>query len=347
MLNSRKSRILLVAALLACAVIAGAAIYHFTRAPKQLAPAPATAPPALLSDVPADAPILLYIDAAALRRLQIPLASLLGVGGPAPRADRDYARFLRGTGFDYTRDLDQAAIAFWPRDVASSANATSALSANRALAVADGRFDQRKIAAYALETGKLIPHPGRSVYYVPGAPPAAFEFLSAARIAIASGPAPTDVLSLAAVHPNPAALTSRVARISAAPVFAVARLDNLPPGFYNSLSASPQLARLAHGLHNVSFTIQPAPGRLDATLEAECDSIKDAFELASVADFSRLFASTAIADARRRGQLSPAEARLIDALVHQVQITRDDRFVRLTLSIPTELPSAPAAPARR
>ena len=95
-----------------------------------------------------------YIDAANLRKLQnSPLAAALGLASPGPQADRDYANFVRDTGFDYTRDLDHAAIAIWP---ASFGTPDNVLGEDRVLAIADGRFDQQKIRAYALHTGKEI-----------------------------------------------------------------------------------------------------------------------------------------------------------------------------------------------
>jgi len=354
MFASRKSRILLVTALLVC-IAAAAVAFHFLRRSSPLPLPAAGAPPAILSALPSDAPVLCYIDAAALRKLQSPLAAILGLAGPGPRADRDYARFVRGTGFDYTRDLDQVAIAFWPRGIPAGApGARNAFAENRALAIADGRFDPRKIAAYALKTGKLLPRGAQSVYEVPGDPPAAFEFLSDSRIAISSGPRPADLLPLApapadapASHDAPA-LQARLARVGAAPVFALAQADRLPASFYDALGDSSQLARLARSVRNLSFAIQTTATRIDAVLDAQSDSDKDAFELSSMAGFSRLFASAAIADARRRGQLSAGEAQLLDALVKQVRVTRDGRWVRLGISLsPQPSPGGSTAPPAR
>ena len=110
-----------------------------------------------------------YIDVAALRALKnSPLAGLLGLTSPGPEADQEYEEFVRQTGFDYTRDLDKAAIAFWPHSFAVEPG--NGIGENRVLAIADGRFDQQKIKAYALRTGKILPSTNPPVYEVPGNP---------------------------------------------------------------------------------------------------------------------------------------------------------------------------------
>ena len=111
---TKRALIALAAIFLLAAVVAGVYLYRARR------PMPAAAPsilpvPSVLSELPPDAPGVAYLDVAALRKLQgSPLAAMLGLAGANPASDRDYANFVRGTGFDYTRDLDKAAIAFWP-----------------------------------------------------------------------------------------------------------------------------------------------------------------------------------------------------------------------------------------
>ncbi|MFZ3214630.1 MAG: hypothetical protein WA192_01080, partial [Candidatus Acidiferrales bacterium] len=120
-LSSAKRAWIAIAVLLLCLVGAGAAFYFWQNRPLPPivsnvpgVPVAATAPD-ILGQLPADAPVVAYIDAASLRTLQnSPLAAALGLASPGPQADRDYANFVRDTGFDYTRDLDHAAVAFWP-----------------------------------------------------------------------------------------------------------------------------------------------------------------------------------------------------------------------------------------
>ena len=63
---------------------------------------------------------------------------------------------MRDTGFDYERDLDRVAIA-----VIKRAQETPFF------AVADGRFDRKKIAAYASQNGTRETRGGREIFSVP------------------------------------------------------------------------------------------------------------------------------------------------------------------------------------
>ena len=142
---------------------------------------------------------------------------MLGLAGADPTTDRDYADFVRGTGFDYTRDLDKAAIAFWPASHMAPPNIF-----DRVVAIADGRFDQPKIKAYALRTGHVVASGSDSTYDVPGNPPVAFEFLSPTRIILASGKNPASLLGPFKPGPRDPAIQALIDRVAAAPVFAVA-----------------------------------------------------------------------------------------------------------------------------
>ena len=190
-LSSAKRAWIVIAIVLLCLIAAGVAYYFWQARPlppivSTLPGVPAAGPPPdILSQLPADAPVVAYIDAANLRTLQnSPLAAALGLASPGPQADRDYANFVRDTGFDYTRDLDHAAVALWP---ASFGTPENVLGEDRVLAIADGRFDEQKIKAYALRTGKEIVSGSQPVYEVPGNPPVSLTFLSPTRIALAGG----------------------------------------------------------------------------------------------------------------------------------------------------------------
>src|SRR5580700_5720840 len=200
MAMSSTTRAWIVVAILLVGLLGGAAALYFWHN-RPLPPivstvpgAPAAAPPSdILSELPPDAPVVAYIDAASLRSLQnSPLAAALGLASPGPQADRDYANFVRDTGFDYTRDLDHAAIAVWPAGVGTPDNV---LGEDRVLAIADGRFDQQKIKAYALRTGKEIAGGPQPAYEVPGNPLVCLTFLSPTRIALASGRNSTELLA--------------------------------------------------------------------------------------------------------------------------------------------------------
>src|SRR5262249_58666653 len=106
---------------------------------------------------------------------------------PAPQIDDEYAQFLRETGFDYERDLDRVAVAAINR-----ANHTAYF------AIADGRFDRKKLVVYASQSGTHEKQSGHEVLIVPlaaarsatsadanaSALKISFAFLSSTRLAL-------------------------------------------------------------------------------------------------------------------------------------------------------------------
>jgi hypothetical protein len=307
----------------------------------------AIAAPDLLSELPADAPAVGYIDVAALRSLKnSPLAGLLGLTSPGPEADQEYKEFVRQTGFDYTRDLDKTAIAFWPHSFAVEPG--NGIGENRVLAIADGRFDQQKIKSYALRTGKVVPSTNPLVYEVPGNPTVFFQFLSPTRIAIASGNNARHLLA-ESLSPSPrdAVMKARLNRVAGAPIFAVARTDNLPQSFYANFSKAPQLEKLARSVRGLSLAGKPVGNDIAAALDGECDSVKSAFEISTLLDGFRMVGSMALSDPKALQQMTKEQAAFVQALIRQLDISRQDRWVRLRLNITPQMlgdrPSSPLA----
>jgi hypothetical protein len=354
-LSSAKRAWIVIAVVLLCLIGAGVAYYFWQSRP--LPPIVSTVPgvpiagppPDILSQLPADAPVVAYVDAASLRTLQnSPLAAALGLASPGPQADRDYATFVRDTGFDYTRDLDHAAIAAWPARFGAPENV---LGEDRVLAIADGRFDQQKIIAYALRTGKEVPHSSQPVYEVPGNPPLSLTFLSPTRIALAGGRNPTDLL--ARVNPKASsastrgpAMQSRIQRVAGAPMFAVARTERLPQSIYAPLHNSPQLEQIARSVQAITLAGQPDRDNLKLTLDAECDSLKNAVQLAFLLETGKMAGSMALSDPRTRRQMTKEQFMFLAALINRATIDHQNKVVRLTLEItPDMLATAPPKPA--
>src|SRR5713226_5508065 len=175
--------LLIVAALGLCAAgILYEVLHHKPEAP------PAGTPPALLDFAPQDSTVFVYADLAALRAS--PFLAQLAALAPAPNTDRDYAEFVRATGFDYERDLDRAVLAVRPKG-----------NDSETFAVADGRFDIKRITAYALRTGKRATQGGKEVIIVPEkapAKPVAFTFLSEHRILLTNAESFWPLLAQAA-----------------------------------------------------------------------------------------------------------------------------------------------------
>ncbi len=326
-MTSPQKRRLLIALLATIAVIAG--VVYLYRARRAASPATAALAPNILNLLPPHAPAIAYIDAAALRGFQnSPLAAILGLTQAGPQPDRDYQDFIRDTGFDYTRDLDTAAIALWPA-ISSSGD----ISENRVVAIADGRFNESKIKAYALRTGRVVTRNPRSIYEVPGNPPVSFEFLSSTRIALASGAGSDSFLPVSTSSPPDPAMQTRINRVAGAPIFAVARTDNLPPEFYESLRSSPQFQSLARNIQGLAVAGRPDHDLIHLTLDAECHSMKNAVELVTLLDSLRIFGPVALADPKTRRQMTPAQISLLETLVNKTKISREDRVVRLSLDL--------------
>jgi hypothetical protein len=326
---------MVVAAIALVAVIAGALYFRHLRRPlPPLIGASASAPPDLMSQLPPSAPVVAYIDVGALRKLQnSPLAAMLGLVGANPKEDRDYQQFVSGTGFDYARDLDTAAVAIWPVALLTPGGG---LGTNQALAVADGRFDQEKIKSYSLQTGHVTALDGQPVYIVPGNPPVAIRFLSPTRIQLST----SETLKVPGPQPTAAqndGMRARIKRVAGAPIFAAARTDTLPPNFYDNFKNAPQLESLARSVKGLTFAGQPQGDRIDLALDAECDSLPHAAELATLIDTFRIFGSMALSDSKTRRQMTKEQAAFLTELASKVKVTHQDHWVRLTLSMTPEM----------
>jgi hypothetical protein len=354
-LSSAKRALIVIAVVLLCLIGAGVAYYLWQSRPlppivTTVPGVPAAGPPPdILSQLPADAPVVAYIDAASLRTLQnSPLAAALGLATPGPQADRDYANFVRNTGFDYTRDLDHAAIAVWPASFGAS---PKDINANRALVIADGRFDQQKISTAAARNGEVITASDLSsvVWVISGNPTISYEFLSPTRMALASGD--DMVRKLADIYlkrygTRDPAMQSRIQRVAGAPMFAVARTDRLPQNIYAPLHNSPQLEQIARSVQAITLAGQPDRDNLKITIDAECDALKNAVQLAFLLETGKMAGSMALSDPHTRRQMTQEQYVFLQALLARAAINHQNKLVRITLQITPDMLSAPPAPPK-
>lgn len=323
--------------------VAIGAYFYLHRAP--LAGPSAGAPPDLLSLLPPDAPVVAYADVAALRKLSTsPLGSVLGLASPGPQADKDYADFVRDAGFDYTRDLDRVIVAAWPSALGASA---ASPPGGRLVALGDGRFDQRKIEAYTLRTGHIAQENGaHKIYEAPGQSPGQnifVTFLSSTRIALASDITLLPNPPSGKPQPRNSAIQSRIERVAGAPIFAVAATDALPNSFYAELSGSPQLEKLARSVKSLTLAGKPDGDNFAVALDGECDSMKNAFEISTLLDGFRMIGGAALADPKTRRQMTREQAAFLTALLGEVKVSHQDKWVRLTLNLTPEMLGAPAS----
>ena len=350
--SSSNRAVIVLAVFLALILAVVGAFYYWQHRP--LPPMISTVPgipiagpePDILSQLPSDAPVIAYVDVAALRKLQnSPLAAVLGLTSPGPRTDREYSDFVRETGFDYERDLDHAGVALWPAGFGTPANV---LGEDRAISIADGRFDQQKIKAYALRAGKSITTGSKEVFEVPGNPPVSVEFLSPTRIALAGGKNATALL--ASVNPSgatkrDAALQSRIERVAGAPIFAVARTSNLPASFYSNFHNAPQLEQLARSIQALTLAGQPDGDNLRIAVDAESDSMKNAMQISFLLETGRMAGSMALSTPDAKRQMTSEQIFFLNSLLSDAKINHRDKLVRLSFTITPNMLATPPSRA--
>jgi hypothetical protein len=317
--------------------VSAAALYYARRGPHA---AQRGNIPELVSLAPADTAYLFYLDLAALRASSF-LARLTALA-PSPAADPEYARFVRATGFDYTRDLDRIAFAARP-GTSTSLN----------VALAEGRFDRERISSYALRSGKRERHGGAEVFLFPPGPhsgPMAFAFLGPNRVALADGPDAREVLDRLVLEREPSqfqpAMRERVSRVAGSAAFAVGQVGHLPGNLAPGGLRSDQFNNLVRSLRWFTLAGRPERDRLRVLLEGECDTAENARQLASTLDGLRLLGQAALADPKTRQRLEPEAARLLEAMLGGIQVSRKDLRVRLDVELTEQmLERLPAAPA--
>ncbi len=137
--------------------------------------------------------------------------------------------------------------------------------------------------------------------------------------------------------PEKSAMQGRIQRVAGAPIFAVARTDALPKSFYDNFKNAPQLQSLVRSVKGLTFAGQPQGDRIDVALDAECDSLAHATEIATLLDGFRMFGTIALSDPKTRRQMTKEQAALLTALASQAKVTHQDRWVRMTLGVTPEM----------
>jgi hypothetical protein len=296
--------------------------------------------------------VLFYADLAPLRASPF-IMRLAALMPPATQA-RDYTEFVRATGFVYERDLDRVVLAIQ----SDGKNPVTT-------AIAEGRFDRNKIAAYALRSGKLEKQNGKDIYVILAKSPdksLVIRFLNDHRISLtsqaASGPNPgpknapenrapaaTEAPSTAASvdgrsSPFPAEMQERLARLSGAPIFAVAKLDAAMQNknFLIEGLRSDELENLARSIRWLNLAARPEGDRLRLALEGECDTAENSRQLAGALDsLLRIMGKMALSDPKTRRQMDPATLAVLEALLGSAEVSRDDKNhvhrVRLSLAL--------------
>lgn len=345
----RMSKRGIAAAIAAIIVVVGIALYGYRRwgtsgySPRD----------ELLARMPTDASTVVYFDLEALR--QSPFLAELYKWAPQPKADPDYAQFLQSTGFNYETDLSRVSIA-----VLKHGQETTLF------AVADGRFDRKKISAYASQTGTRDSRSGREIFSVPVSGSArriTFTFLGNNRIALTNDASLESALSSPRGDSDAQAWRARFRRLAGSPVFAVVRQDG---GAGAALSArapgglqSPQLSALIDQLQWITVAGKPDADRLRVILEGEGTADAAARQLSDVLNGLLVLAQAGLHDPKMRQQLPPDVREAYLEMLKSADVSQIDRgetkSVRLIFDVTPQflaaaraaIPAAPVAPQNK
>ena len=306
-----------VAALVAAVTLAGVAVaaffaYQNWRTPKG-------DPLDVLVQMPPDAQVVLFLDLLALK--QSPFLSELNKWAPTSAVDEDYRQFVQATGFNYETDLSRVGIAI----VRRGQNAA-------VIALADGRFDRKKISAYVLQTGTRESRNGREEFLLPvqrGSGKVALTFLRDDRIELTSGADLGAEPSAARTDSDAQAWRERFRRLAGSPVFAVIRQDASISAAFGAHAPgnfqSPQLSGLIDQLQWITIAGKPENDRLRVVLEGESAAESTTRQLSDVLNALLELVQAGLNDPKTREQLQPAVREAYLDVLKSADVSRIDR----------------------
>jgi hypothetical protein len=303
----------------------------------------------LLEVLPGDPTAVCFADFRQLRSSEIFEQWVASV--PKQPTDPEYDKFVQATGFHYDRDLDRAAMAVLRENKTASY-----------LIVADGRFDRKKIEAYAQTSGTKKVIEGKTIFALPPTSksnngPTFFTFLREDRIALTNDPAYAALLLQKTPAVLPADWRERFTRLAGTPVFVVLREDpsKLPQLAPQALQ-SPQLATLLSQLQWISVAAKPDGNLLRLILDAESASPQASKQLTEFFNGLIAMATIGLNDAKVRQQMDPKQREAYLEILKTATVDNVDRgdmkstrvLLELTPSVlqnlKPELPTLNAAP---
>jgi len=249
----------------------------------------------LLSLMPAAGNVAVFLDFAELRAS--PWFAQLLAQAPLPTPDSDYTQFMQATGFNYERDLERVALSMDRQPQTQTV-----------FAVAEGRFDRRRIEAYGARFGALKTAEGRTLYAVPDSNSPRkvyFSFLRDDRIAWAND-------SSYFFQPNskvsPSEWREHFRRVAGTPAFVILRQDagaaaalaQAPGGLHSS-----QLATLISQLQWISIGGKPEGNLLRVVVDGEALNENTVHQLKELLSGLVIIAQAGLNDVKLRKQLDP------------------------------------------
>ena len=296
----------------------------------------------LLSNLPADSTSVVYLDLQELRS-SVFLSQILA-WAPRPQMEEEYGKFVQATGFDYERDLGRVGIAF-----------SGSAQNPKTMAVAEGKFDRKKIESYSAHFGTLKTANGKTIYAVSLSNPprtAYFAFLRDDQVAICNDA--SCFFQASGRSLNSEEWREHFLRMAGTPLFAVMRQDSQlltglserTPGGYRS----PQLATLLGQLQWVSVGAKPEGDQLRVVADGETSNETVVRQLNDMFGGLLILAQAGLDDPKSRKQLDPKLREAYASLLKSAEVQKLDRgtskSVRLIFEItPQLLESAKSASA--
>jgi hypothetical protein len=285
----------------------------------------------LLQLVPADATAVIYVDADELHAS--PFLAELYAWAPYSIEDSEYAQFVHDTGFSYERDLKRVAVSI-------SSHGTS----TNIFAVADGKFDRKKIEAFFSRNGKSTQQGKWKVFRLNATAnenPLLFTFLSNDRVAFANYEHFSAALSAAPSDTYHAEWNSRFERLAGSPVFAVIRQDPEMQNVLNTVAPSgfqsPQLSALLAQLQWISIAGKPDGDQLRVIADGESVAPSVTSQLNQFLQGVLLLAQNGLNDPKLRQTMKPEERQAYLELLKSADVQKIDRgewkSVRVLLEI--------------
>jgi hypothetical protein len=313
----------------AAAIIAGLLLYLSF---EKTGTAHASSAPEFLSALPPGAPTLIYLDLAAIRASSF--YQHRPDKGPIAVPNRDYADFVRSTGFDFEKDLDRVVVASWP--LASTAEQ------RKNVVIAEGRFDRAKIRAYAAQKGKLDQQQGRDVFLFSSAPAGTWSsvtFLDDHRIAIVAGPSIAPLLAGNPDHSAADSARERASRLDGAAAFMITEVPPIPdkPAAGSQNAAASQLMSLARSVHWLTLAARPEGDNLRISLEGECDTASSAVQLKSTLEVLRMFGRAGLESPKTTQSMNAASVAELQTLLSNIEVTQSAERVRILLELTPDI----------
>jgi hypothetical protein len=251
----------------------------------------------LVNAVPRDKGVLFYVDVAQLRSAGL----LKAFAGSAATEEPDYRKFVHDTGFDYTKDLDAAAVT---------------LVDGNSYAAVRGSFQWKRLSDYAIAQGGTcvdqfckMPanEPGRFISFYP---------LRGNVLALAVSREERGVEKIGLAGP-PSGFHVDGPIVISAPGFAFENVSGLPPG------AQAFLSPLAKGTR-ASFSVKvSSTEKMDLRLDAETASPEIAKGMAKQLQMTTELLKNMLA----REKMTPTPEDLSGVLVAGAFVANDSRVV--------------------